>query len=201
MLVTQVSQKRAARSAEQAKHNLHRQSDCQQPVTSVQQQQRQLPSRSITGPADEHESEHHQPWQAQKTQPAQHELQQKQSSSSLHEDASMGMAGVERGVRPRGGAAMTMTSELSDTNARAPPAPQVGSSEYLQHKPSACSLLHLPHSKIAPCRVFGNPHSILLHTAKLSSCIANVLQTRLGMLAIPWGPCIDQAEKSSGPLC
>lgn len=55
----------------------------------------------------------------------------------------MGMAGGERGVRARGGAAVaaSLASELSDTDARASPAPQVGSGGFLLH---LLSLMYRP---------------------------------------------------------
>ena len=139
VILWQVSQKQAARSAQQAKHNISRHAGPSQPVTeslqqhSQQQQQHQQPRprASSMQPTAQHAIEHKECWRPQQTQHVQQDHQpQEPSSNSLQRDESredVGMAGAGRGFSRIGGAgvAAAMASDTPAAHARASFPPQV----------------------------------------------------------------------------
>ena len=134
VLFWQVSQKKAARSAEQAKHNISRHADPPHFVkTSVQQQQQQQqqqqpPQASSSQPSVQRSTADEERWRPQQAQHVQQT--QDSSSSSLQKEKSgegVGTAVVGRGARLVGEAAVTaaMASDTSAAHDRASTPPQV----------------------------------------------------------------------------
>ena len=133
----QVSQKQAARSAEQAKDNISQHASPFQPVTEIlhhQQQQHSQQQRSQATskqPTRQHAIENEERWRPQQTQHVQQDHQpQEPSSKSLQRNESgedVGMAGVGRGSSPVDGAgvAAAIASNASAVHARPSFPPQV----------------------------------------------------------------------------
>ena len=141
LLMLQVSQKQAARSAELARHQPDKTAKWLQPATAQQQQRR--PSEVLDSPPDQRQSRQHQPQQAQHAQHVPED--QERNSSSLQGGASAGsigtgLSGAGRGERSTGraGVAAALAAGTSFAHDGASPPPQASCAESQLQPAQAC---------------------------------------------------------------
>ncbi|KAL3137077.1 hypothetical protein ABBQ32_006662 [Trebouxia sp. C0010 RCD-2024] len=119
-----VSQKQAARSAQQAKDNISRHADQSQPAAASlqQQQQHQLRSQASTRqPRVQRATADEAYWRPQQAQHVQQHQPQEASSNSLQEDKAGEDVGVGRGFGPIGGAGVAAAMASGTAGASSSP--------------------------------------------------------------------------------